>query len=83
MKFMECGVSAMIAELREACKLIRKLGMLRKTVAIHRLKELTHLCAVEKLATWRSNGFDRCDVFDGQCVHSPLPPTPEQTTASM
>ena len=31
-----------------------------KTVAPHRLKELQHLQAVEKLATWRTaRGFDR------------------------
>ena len=84
MKFTECDVSSMIAESREACERLRKLGMLRKTVATHRLKELRHLRAVEKLATWRrSNGFDRCDVRDGQWVHSPLPSTPEQTTANM
>ena len=74
----------MLAESREACKRIRTLGMLRKTVATHRLKELRHLRAVEKLAAWRrSNGFDRCDVRDGQWIHSSLPPTPEETTASM
>ena len=31
MKFTDCDVSAMIAESREACKRLRKLGMLRKT----------------------------------------------------
>ena len=55
-----------------------------KTVVSHRLKELKHFRAVEKLAAWRrSNGFDRCDVYDGQWFHSPLSPTPEETTASM
>ena len=74
----------MIAESREACKRIQKLGMLRKTVATHRLKELRHLCAVEKLATWRrSNEFDQCDVIHGQWIHGPLLPTPGQTTASL
>ena len=84
MKFTEDDVSAMIAKSREVCKRLRKLGMSRKTVTTHRLKELRHLRAGEKLATWRrSYGFDRCDVRDGQWVHSPLPPTLEQTTASM
>ena len=84
MKFTECDVTAMIAESREACKRIRKLGVLRKTVATHRLKELRYLRAVENLPTWRrSNGFDRCDVIDGQWINGPLPPTLEQTTASM
>ena len=59
--------------------------MLRKTVATHRLKELRHLRAVEKLTAWRrNNGFDQCDdVRNKQWVHSTLPPTPEQTTTSM
>ena len=84
MKFTEDDVSAMIAESREACKRLRKPGMLRKTVATQHLKELTHLRAVEKLATWRrSYAFDGCDVRDDQWVHGPLPPTPEQTTANM
>ena len=83
-KFTEDDVSAMIAESREACKRLRKLGMIRKTVATHRLKKLRRLRAVEKLATWRrSYGFDRCDARDEHWVHGPLPPTPEQTTASM
>ena len=67
MKFTEYDVSAMIAESREACKRIRKLGILRKTIATHHLKELRHLRPVGKLAIWRkSNGFDRCDVINGQ-----------------
>ena len=74
MQFTECDVSVIVAESREACKRLRKLGMLRKTVAAYRLKELRYLRAVEKLATWRSYGFDRCDVQDEQWVHSPLPP---------
>ena len=41
--------------------------MMWKIVAIHRLKKLRHLRAVEKLAAWRRrNGFDQCDVHDGQ-----------------
>ena len=83
MKFTKYDVLAMIAESREACKRLRKLGMLRKTVATYRLKELRHLRAAKKLATWRSYGFDRCDVRDEQWVHGPLPPTPEQSTANM
>ena len=74
----------MIAESREACKRLRKLCMIRKTVATHRLKKLEHLRAVENFATWRrSYGFDRSDARDEQWVHGPLPPTPEQTTTSM
>ena len=66
----------MIAESREACKRLRKLGILRKNVVTHRLKELRHLRAVEKLATWRrSYDFDQCDVRDDQWVHGPLPGT--------
>ena len=57
--------------------------MLWKAVATPRLKELRHLRAVEKLAAWRSNDFDRCDVHDGQWIHSARPPTPEETTASI
>ena len=46
-------ISTMIVQSREARKNLRKLGMVVKTVATHRLIELTHLQAVEKLATWR------------------------------
>ena len=77
-------MSAMIAEPREAYKCFRKLGMIRKTVATHRLKKLRHLHAVEKLATWRRTyGFDRLEDGDARWVHGPLPPTPEQIIASM
>ena len=77
-------MSAMVAVSREACKRMRKLGMIRKTVATHRLKELRHLHAVEKLVTWRRTyGFDRLEDGDKHWVHGPLPPTPEQITASM
>ena len=58
--------------------------MIRKTVAIHRLKELRHLRAVEKLATWRKTyRFDRLEDGGDHCFHGPLPPTPEQITANM
>ena len=84
MEYTEDKVSAIIAESREACKRLRKLGMIRKTVATHRLKELRYLRAAKKLATWRRiYGFDRLEDGDDQGVHGPLPPTPEQTTASM
>ena len=84
MKYTEDEVSAMIAESRQACKRLPKLCTIRKAVATHRLKELRHFHAVEKLATWRrSYGFDRLEDGDDQWVHGPLPPTPEQTTASM
>ena len=64
-KYAESEISAMIDESREAYKHLRKLGMIRKTVATHCLEELKHLRAVEKLATWRrSYGFDRCDARD-------------------
>ena len=84
MNVTECDVTAMLAESRKACKRIRKLGMLGKTIATHRLKELRYLRAVEKLAAWRkSDGFDRCDVRDGHWIHNSLPPTPGETAASM
>ena len=84
MKFTERDESAMIAQSREACKRLRKLGTSRKTVATHRLKDMRHLRALEKLATWsRRIGFDRCDVCNERWVHSPLLPTPKQTTAKM
>ena len=81
---MDCDVTVTLTESREACKRIRKLSMLWKTVVAHRLKESKHLRAVEKLAAWRRcHGFDRCNVDNGQWFHSPLPPPPEETTASM
>ena len=46
MKYSEDEMSATIAESREACKHLRTLGMIRKTVVAHRLKELRHLRAV-------------------------------------
>ena len=74
----------MQAESREACKRIRKLSIVWKTVITHRLKKLKNLHAVEKLTAWRRcHGFDRCDVYDGQWFHSPLLPTPKETTVSM
>ena len=84
MKYSEDEMSAIIAESREAYKRLQKLGMIRKTVATHRLKKLRHLHAAEKLATWRRTyGFDRLEDGDARWVHGPLPPTPEQITASM
>ena len=84
MKYSEDDISAMIAESREARKHLRKLGRVMKTVATHRLKELRHLHAVEKLATWRrAYGFDRIEDGGAHWVHGPLSPTPEQITASM
>ena len=83
MNFSKSDIRAMLAESRKGCRRIRKLSIMWKTVATHRLKELRHLRVVEKLAAWRSNGFDRRDVHNGQWIHSPLPPTPEETTATM
>ena len=53
MNFTECDVTVMLAESREACKHIRKLSMLWKTVVTHRLEESKHLRTAEKLAAWR------------------------------
>ena len=83
-KYSEDEMSAMITESREACKRLRKLGMIRKNDATHRFKELRHLRGVEKLATWRRTyGFDRLEDGGDQWVSGPLPLTPEQITASM
>ena len=60
MKYSEDEISAIIADSREARKHLWKLGRVMKTVAAHRLKEPTHLQAVEQLATWgRTYCFDR------------------------
>ena len=76
-KYTDDEVSAMVAESRKAGKRLRKLDMIRKTVATHRLKELRHLRAVERLATWKSTyGFDPFEDGDDQWVHGSLPPTP-------
>ena len=84
MKYREDEMSAIIPESREACKRLRKLSMITKNVPTYRLKELRHLRAEEKLATWRRTyGLDRLEDGDDQWVHCPLPPTPEQITASM
>ena len=84
MKCSEDEISAMLADSREARKHLRKLGRVIKTVVAHRLKELTHLQAVEKLATWRRTyGFDRLADGDDSWVYDPFPPTPEQITGSL
>ena len=58
--------------------------MSRTTVATHRLKKKKKIRVVKTLAAWRrSYGYDRCDIHHGQWIHSPLPPTPEKTAASM
>ena len=84
MKYSEDEMSAMIAESREACKRLRKLGKIMKTVATHRFDKLRYLRAVEKLATWRrTHGFDRIENGDDQWVYGLLPPTINQITISM
>ena len=50
-QYSEDEISAMIQESREASTHLGKLGRVMKAVATHRLKELRHLQAVEKLAT--------------------------------
>ena len=84
MGYSEKETSAMVVESGEARKHLRKLGRVIKIVATHRLKELRHLQAVEKLATWRRTcGFDRLADGDDSWVHRNLPTTPEQIAASL
>ena len=74
----------MFAGFRKARRCIRELSMSRKTVATHASRKRKNLRVVKALAAWwRSNGSDRYDEHHGQWIHSPLPPTPEKTTASM
>ena len=47
MRYTEDAMSAMVVESREACKCLRKLGIVMKTVAAHCLKDLRHLQAVK------------------------------------
>ena len=83
-KYSEDEISVIITESREGRNHLRKLGRVMKTVATHRLKELRHLHAVEKLVTWRRTyGFDRLEDGDDNLVQGHLFPTPEQVTASM
>ena len=83
-EYSEEKISAVLAKSREARKHLRKLGRVMKTVAAHRLKELKHLQAVDKLASCRRTyGFDRLADGDDSWVRRPLPPTPEQFTASL
>ena len=49
MSFTEYDIKVMLAELREACRRIRKLHMTWKTVATQRLVEMNHLRALETL----------------------------------
>ena len=68
MSFTECDVRVMLAELRETCRRVRKLSMVWKAVATHRLEKRNHLRLREKLSAWRrSHGSNRCNVYDGQC----------------
>ena len=84
LKCTEDEMSAVIAESREARKHLRKLSRVMKTVTTHHLKELRHLQAVEKLATWRRTyGFDRLTDGDDHWVYDPFLPTPEQITTSI
>ena len=77
-------ISAVLAESRQARKHLRKLGNVTETVAAYRLKEMRHLQAVEKLATWkRTHGFDQIIDDDNQWASRPLPLAPEQFTASL
>ena len=79
MKYPEEEMSAIITVSREARKHLRRLGKIIKTVATHRLKELRHLHAVNKLVIWRRTyGFDRLEDGD-DWVHGPLPPTPDRS----
>ena len=83
-KYSEDKILAMISQSRETRKHLRKLGRVTSTVAAHCLIELTHLQAVEKLATWRTTyGFDRLADGDDSWIHGPHPPTPEQFTTSL
>ena len=67
MKYSKDEMSAMIAESREACKRLQKLGRIMKTVITHRLEKLRHLRSVEKLITCRRTyGFDRLEDDDDQ-----------------
>ena len=82
--YSEDEIEAMIHKSREECKRLRKLGRAMKTVAVHRLKELKHLQARDKLETWRRTyGLDRITGDNNQWAYCPLPPTPEQFTASL
>ena len=83
-KYSEDKIDSMVHESSEECKRLRKLGRVMKTVAAHPLKELKHLQAREKLATLRRTyGFDRIADDNNQWAYCPLPPTPEQFTASL
>ena len=44
-------ISAVLAESEQERKSLRKLGKVMETVAAHRLKEMKHFQAIEKLAT--------------------------------
>ena len=77
-------ISAVLAESRQARKHLRKWGKVTEIVAAYRLKELKHLQAVEKLATWKKAcGFDRLAEGDNSWVHGTRPPTPEEFTTSL
>ena len=83
-QFSDDEISAVLAESRQVRKYLRKLGKVTETVAAYRIKEMKHLQAVEKLATWRrACGFDPLAEGDDSCVHGTRPPTPEEFTADL
>ena len=83
-QYSDDEISAVYAESRQARNHVREFGKVTETVAAYRLKEMRHLQAVEKLATWRrACGFDRLAEDDDSWVHGTRPPTPEEFTASL
>ena len=67
MSFTERDVTVMQSKLKAVCGRVRKLIMVRKSVATYRLEGMNHLRALEQLAAWsRSYGFDLWDVYSRQ-----------------
>ena len=61
-KYSDKELKAMLEESKKASKHSRKLGRVMKIVADHRLQQLKHFQAREKLATWRrAHGYDHDD----------------------
>ena len=80
MEYSDEEISVVLNESKQEPKRLRKLGKVMEIVAAYHLKELKHLQAMEKLATWRRTyGYDRDDSW----VHGTRPLAPEEFTASL
>ena len=67
MRFTERSVTVMHAKVKSVCRYVRKLVMVRRIAASHKLEEMKHFRLPEKLSAWRRGcACSFYDVYDGQ-----------------